>query len=560
MSRSAIDPFTTEIVRHALDTIADDMAMNLMRSAYSSIVRDAMDFSTAVCDSGGCTVAQGTTVTLHLGSFYDAMQNLIATAGASVAPGDVFIFNDPYLAAGQHLPDIYIVKPLFFDDRLVAWATTIAHHADVGGIVAGSNALGAHEIYQEGLRLPVLKLCEAGRFNRAIFDIIEANVRVPDQVIGDLHSQLAACRTCETGLEELFESHGADYMAASFAAIHDHAEALARAEISRIPDGTYAFEDHIDGIGEDPEPIVLKSRITIAGSEALVDMTGTAAQVPGGINSPLPYTKAAAYTALRAVMAEDLPNSHGFTRPIRVTAPPGTLVNPVSPGACGARGITGYRMIDCLMGALAQAVPDRVTADNCGGPTLSTFSGYRDGRAFVLCEAIMGNWGAAIDHDGQDGVPHLGGNMANVPVELIEARYPLEIRHYGLVRDSGGAGRYRGGLAIRRDYEALADGVMLNVRTDKRRFPPHGLFGGQPGTPSESFLESNGETRLLPVMLMEPVAMSKGTVWRQVTAGAGGYGDPGERDPEAVLLDLREERISAETARTIYGVEPPVGD
>ena len=457
-----------------------------MRSAYSTIVRDATDFSTAVCDADGRTLAQGLTSTLHLGSFYDAMRCLIERRGEDVHPGDIFTFNDPYLAAGQHLPDIYIIKPIFWEGHIEGWATTLAHHADVGGIVPGSNALGAHEIYQEGLRLPILKFYNRGVPNDSVLDIIAANVRVPDLVIGDLHAQMAACATGEAGVIELFERYGRDQARAYFEAIHDYAERLARAELGKIGDCECTFEDHIDGLGEEPEPVLLKVKVTIRGAQATVDWTGTAPQVDGGINSPLPYTKAAAYVALRSIMLADLPNSHGFTRPIRVVAPEGSVVNPIHPGACGARGITGYRMVDCLLGALARAVPERVPADGNGSPTLVTFGGYRDGNAFVFCDVLVGNWGATTTHDGQDGVPHLGGNISNVPVEMIETRYPLRIERYGLVADSGGAGKYRGGLALVREYRVLADGVILSLRSDRRRFPPHGLSGGHDGAPSRT--------------------------------------------------------------------------
>ena len=548
------DPFTLEIIRSALDSTADEMALSLMRSAYSTIVRDATDFSTAVCDADGRTLAQGLTSTLHLGSFYDAMRCLIERRGEDVHPGDIFTFNDPYLAAGQHLPDIYIIKPIFWEGHIEGWATTLAHHADVGGIVPGSNALGAHEIYQEGLRLPILKFYNRGVPNDSVLDIIAANVRVPDLVIGDLHAQMAACATGEAGVIELFERYGRDQARAYFEAIHDYAERLARAELGKIGDCECTFEDHIDGLGEEPEPVLLKVKVTIRGAQATVDWTGTAPQVDGGINSPLPYTKAAAYVALRSIMLADLPNSHGFTRPIRVVAPEGSVVNPIHPGACGARGITGYRMVDCLLGALARAVPERVPADGNGSPTLVTFGGYRDGNAFVFCDVLVGNWGATTTHDGQDGVPHLGGNISNVPVEMIETRYPLRIERYGLVADSGGAGKYRGGLALVREYRVLADGVILSLRSDRRRFPPHGLSGGHDGAPSRTTINPDGEARELPVLLTDPVVLNAGDVLRHVMAGAGGYGDPCERDRQRVARDLREGRIGRRRAEESYGV------
>ena len=490
---TTFDPFLLEIIRSGFDAIADDMALTLMRTSYSGIIRDSMDFSTAVCDAEGQTWAQGLTTPMHLGSFFDAMQTLAKRYDGQIYEDDVFIANDPYLAAGQHLPDIYIIQPVFVDGGLAAWATTVAHHSDVGGIVAGSNALGAREIYQEGLRLPFLKFVERGTPNLALWDIVAANVRTPDKVIGDLQAQMAACATAERELQLLFDRYGVETVSEYGMHLQNHAERLARSEISRIPDGTYRFTDHIDGIGETPEAIILHAAVTVAGDGVTVDWSGSSPQVDGGVNSPLPFTKACAFTALRSVFRTDVPNCHGFSRAIEVVAPLGSITNPRSPGACGARGITGYRMIDCLFGALAQAVPDRVTADGSGGSTLPTISGYRDGKPFVFCETFMGTWGGAATHDGQEGVPHMGANQSNVPIEMIETEYPIRIEQYGFVPDTGGPGAFRGGLSLIRDYRILAENADLNVRSDKRAYPPHGLFGGKEGAPSTNQLNPDGE-------------------------------------------------------------------
>ncbi len=549
-----IDPFQLELMRSCFDTIADDMALTLMRTAHSGIVRDSLDFSTALLDAEGLTLAQGICTPMHMGSFYDAMRELIAKYDERVDPDDVFIFNDPYAAEGQHLPDIYITTPIFAGGELSAWATTVAHHSDVGGIVAGSNALGAEEIFQEGLRLPIVKFMERGKPNRALWDVIALNVRTPDKVMGDLQAQLAACRSGERELLELFERHGVDTVLEYGTHLQDYAERLTRAEIGEIPDGIYEFTDHIDGLGEDPEPVVLHARVTVASEHITVDWTGTSAQIKGGINPTFPFTKASCYAALRSLMRSDIPNCHGFTVPITVTAPEGSLVRPVFPAPCGARGITGYRIIDCLFGALAPALPDRVTADTTGGSTLPTIAGYRYGEAFVFCETFMGTWGATSAHDGQQGVPHMGANQSNVSVEMIEADYPIRINEYGMLADTGGAGRFRGGLGLVREYEILCDEAILNVRSDKRRYPPHGLFGGRDGSPSWNYLNPGRSDRVLPVLMTRVEKLHRGDVFRHEMAGGGGYGDPLERDPERVLRDVIEERVSAAHARRHYGV------
>lgn len=549
-----VSSFLLEVVKNALDTIADELALIIMRTAYSSIVRDAMDYSTAICDANGHTLAQGLTTPLHLGSFFDAMANLVRNHAPTAVPGDVFIFNDPYLAAGQHLPDMYIVRPIFIDGAIEGWATTVAHLNDIGGIVPGSNSIGSTEIFQEGLRFPVLKLYQAGVENQTIWDILAANVRVPDKVLGDVKAQVSACLVGEREFKSLFKRYGRETLHMTFQAIHDYAEKLARAEFSDIPDGTYHFVNHIDGLGEDPEPIRFQVALTVRGSEVVVDWTGTSAQVRGGINAPYPFTKAAAYAALRSVLGVDVPNAQGFTRPITVIAPAGTIVNPLSPAACGARGITGFRMIDCIMGALSQALPQRIPADGSGGSTIPSMGGTHNGKAFVFVETMMGTWGGTPTHDGQDGVAHIGANQSNIPIEMIEREHPLRVERYALVPDTGGAGKYRGGLAIVREFRLLAEEAMITVRSDKRRFPPYGLHGGKPGSPSMNMINPGTNQRVLPVLFKEPVAMTRGDLFHHTLAGGGGYGDPLERDVSLILRDLHQGRVSAEGVQKDYGV------
>jgi N-methylhydantoinase B len=550
-----ISPFELEVVKSAFETIADELAIIIMRTSCSSIVRDAIDYSTALCDATGRTLAQGATTPLHLGSFHDAMRNLVATQADTVAPGDIFIFNDPYLAAGQHLPDIYIVRPIFIGGRIEGWATTVAHQNDIGGIVPGSNSIGSTEIFQEGLRLPLLKLVDAGRENTAIWDILAANVRVPDKVIGDVKAQVAACLVGEREFAKLFARWEPARFRAACVEIHDYAERLTRAEIADIPDGVYRFENHIDGLGDDPRPIPFRVALTVRADEITVDWTGTSPEVRAGINAPMPFTHAASYAAIRSVLSPDIPNAQGFTRPIRVIAPAGSIVNPRPPAACGARGITGFRMMDCVMGALAQALPGRVPADGSGGSTLPTIGGRQDGKPFIFVETIMGAWGGSPAQDGQDAVAHLGANQSNVPVETIEADYPLRVESYGFVTDSGGPGRHRGGMAIERVFRLLADEATLTVRSDKRRFPPFGLAGGRPGSGSLNVVNpGTASERVLPVLITEPVPLRRGDVFRHVLASGGGWGDPRSRDPDLVLEDVRLGRVTPEGARRDYAV------
>ena len=557
---NAIDPIRLEVMKNAFDTIADEMALILMRAAHSPIVRDSMDFSTALCDPEGRTLAQGVTTPMHLGSFYDAMRHLIGRYAGDVAEGDTFIGNDPYAAAGQHLPDFYIVQPIFIATRLVGWATTIAHHADVGGIVPGSNALGATEIIQEGIRVPFLKLEEAGTPDRKLWEMILLNVRVPEQMSGDLNAQIAACTAGRRGLTELMARYGTDQVLRYAEELHDYAERLTRAEIREIPNGVYRFTDHLDGLGRNPVPIVFECTLTVEDEAIAVDWTGSSPQVQGGVNTPLPFTKAGVYTALRSVMMSDIPNCHGFTRAITVTAPLGTVVNSVYPAPTGARGITGYRVIDCVMAALAEVLPDRVTADGMGGSSVPAFGGWSEGRPFVFSETLMGTWGAARTHDGQEGVPHMGANQANVPVEMIEAAFPLRILRYGMVPDTGGPGRHRGGNSLMREYQYLAETGVLTMRSDKRDFPPHGLEGGQPGIGPVNLVNPGPNQVSLPVLVTESVTLRRGDVFCHTTPSGGGRGDPLQRDPLRVLEDVLDGKVSPEWARQAYGVVVAVAD
>ncbi len=554
MTARRLDPITFEVVKNALSSIADEMALVIMRSAYSPVVRDSMDYSTALCDRHGQIIAQGLTLAVQLGAFPDGMRHLLAQYGNDVVEGDIFIFNDPYGSGGQHLPDIYVIKPLFHEGRLEGWACTMAHHSDVGGIAPGSTAMHATEINQEGLTLPTLKLYEAGKPNTTLFRIIEKNTRQPVQVMGDLKAQLAACSIGERGYLRLLAKYGAATLHPYLDELQDQAERMMRAVIRDIPDGTYRFDDWIDGIGDSPEPIRIAVAVTVKGDEVDIDLAGTSPQVPAAINCPISMVNSAAYCAIRCMTSTGIPNCQGYMRPITIRAPEGTIVNPLSPAACAARGVIGYRVFDAILGALAQVVPDKVMAGGEGGPTLLSIGGRHRGKAFVLTEVMVGNWGARATKDGVEGISNPAANLSNQPVELIEAELPLEITHYALVPDSGGAGRQRGGLAFSREYRLLADEAVFTLRSDRRDHPPYGIAAGLPGSPSRNLLTRGGKTEILPTMPMKAITLKTGDVFHHVSAGGGGYGDPHRRAAELVLADVVAGKVSAEEACFRYGV------
>ena len=551
-TRELSDPILLELIKNALDTIVDEMAIALVRTAYSNNLKNAMDMSCALCDAEGRLIAQGLTLPLHLGSIPDAMARVRQKFAGRTNPGDVFILNDPF-EGGTHLPGFYIFKPIFLDGALVGWSASIGHQLDVGGKTPGGNGCDATEIFQEGLRIPAVKLYAAGEPVDAVFEMIDRNVRVPRQVLGDVRSQVAACLTGEKGYLKLIAQHGAARFQACTTTLLAQAERLARTAISRMPDGTYEFTDWLDDDGIDPDPIPLTVALTVAGDRMIADFTGSAPQVRGGINSPLPFTKSAVYATVRHLIGGDPPNNEGYFRPIEVIAPPGTIVNPVMPAAVAARGLTGFRLANALFGALAQIAPDRVFACEVGGDTGVSFGGYdRERRPFVFLEFLFGSWGGRPARDGVDACSSSVVNFSNNPIEVIESEYPLLIERYGYVPDSGGAGKHRGGLAVERQYRFLEATGTLQLRTDRRRHLPYGLAGGRPGTPSDNVLNPDGERRQLPSKCT--LEIRQGDVFRHLLAGAGGWGNPLERDPELVLKDVLEEKLSADYARREYGV------
>lgn len=548
-----LDPITFELIKNSLESLVDDMALTIVRTAYSNVVRDNMDFSTGFCDRDGNLIAQGLTIPLHLGSIPDAMAALMRDLGPEAQPGDVWIMNDPF-DGGMHLPDIFVVKPVFATAGKVAgYAVTIAHHTDVGGRVAGGNASDSTEIYQEGLRIPPLHLYRAGQPNRTLHRLIEKNVRVPDKVLGDLRAQMSACYLGEQRYLELLVKYGEAECARNMTELLDYSERLTREALRAIPDGVYSFEDHIDDDGIDPGPITIHVTLTIQDDELTADFAGTSPQVRGAINSTFSVTKSMVYAAVRCVLPAAIPNNAGMFRPISVVAPEQSLLNPVLPAAVAARGLTAFRMGDALFGALAQAVPERVPAAGEGGNSGVSIGGYdADRRPYIYVEFICGCWGGRPDKDGIDGVTNLFSDLSNNPIEMTEAEYPLRVEAYELVPDSGGPGRQRGGMSIRKSFRFLGEQATLQVRSDRKRFRPYGLAGGAPGSASRNVLIRGEEAIEMPSKFT--TIIQYGDVLDLYQAGGGGHGAPYQRDPERVLADVREGRVSIEAAERDYGV------
>jgi N-methylhydantoinase B len=548
-----IDPITLAVVKSALDSIVDEMAYTVIRTARSEIIKDVMDYSAALCDGRGRMIAQAKTIAQHLGAIPDAMASVLAEFAGDLRPGDVVAMNDPY-QGGMHIPDVFLFMPIFWDGEVEAFAVVIGHQTDMGGRVPGSNASDSTEIYQEGLRLPPIKLYEGGTMSRSVRRIIEKNVRVPDRVLGDLGAQYAACKVGERELGRLYTRYGRDEVRRYSAELLDYAERLTRTEIARWPRGTYRFTDHLDSDGFSDEPVPLTVAVTVhADGHLTCDWTGSSPQVKAALNSTLSFTKSCTYLSVRSVLRQDVPNNAGVFRCIDVIAPEGSILNPHLPGACAARALTGYRMLDVMLGALAQALPDRVPAAGEGGNTVLSIGGQTaDRRPFVIVDMITGAWGGRPDKDGMEAVTNPSQNMSNTPVEVLEAQHPIRLEEYAFVPDSCGAGRFRGGLGLRRRYTLLNEEATLQLRSDRMRFLPYGLAGGGPARGTRNVLNPDGEARVMPAKFA--VELKRGDVVLHEQPGGGGFGDPFTRDPERVAADARNEKITLEYARREHGV------
>lgn len=548
-----VDPITFAVIKSGLDSIADDMAYTVVRIARSEIVKDVMDFSAALCAGDGQMVAQAKTIAQHLGAIPEAMAAVLSKFEGDLHEGDVVIMNDPY-HGGMHLPDIFMFVPIFHGERRRAFAVVICHHTDVGGRVPGSNASDSTEIYQEGLRIPPLKLYDRGVLNTTLESLIKINVRVPDRVWGDLSAQFAAAQVGKRGLEKLMQRYGADEVDAYMQELLDYTERLTRQEIMTWRKGTYRFVDYIDDDGFSDQPIPIHVAITVNGDGTLfVDYTGSSSQVRGALNSTLSFTHSLTYLSVRCVLAKDVPNNVGLFRCIKVKAPTASVLNPVMPAPCAARALTGYRVFDAMLGALAKIVPDKVPAAGEGGNSVICISGLRPSRQpFIIVDMICGAWGGRPDKDGLEAVTNASQNLSNMPVEVMEAEHPVRIEEYSFVPDSCGAGQYRGGVGVRRSYRVLADEALLQMRTDRVRFAPYGLEGGGEGGRSRNFLETGNERKELPGKITTRVA--KDTLIIHEQAGAGGFGNPLLREVADVHEDVLDGKITPAYARERHGV------
>ena len=556
-----IDPITLEILRNSLRSITDESYIALTKAAYSTNIKERRDHSIALTDTQGRLVVQSeNSLPIHLASMLGMMEQLLDKyAEQDFAEGDIFVANDPYVAGGTHLPDVNLAMPAFVDGKLLGFVCNIAHHADIGGMTPGSMAGGMSEIYQEGLRIPLVRLFKAGELVQDIFDLLLLNVRVPHERRGDYFAQVAACRLGSRRLGEMAQRYGRAMLAQSFDAIMDRTEARLRDSIRTVPDGVYEFTDLLDNDGMGTSDIPISVRVDVAGENIAFDFTGTGPQMKGNFNMTFNAAQSAVYYVLKAMLDPDLPNNHGLIRAVEISAPLGTLVNAVHPAAVAARANTSQRVVDVLIGALAQALPEQAVGAANGANVTAVFFGHdpRHDRTYLYLETLGGGFGGRFTKDGKDGVQVHITNTSNLPVEAIEAEYPLMVESYGLIPDSGGAGKYRGGMGIRRVVRPIGHEAVFSGMGERFAHQPWGIFGGQPGGTGRFSIQGpshNDET--LPDKPNHVPFGPDDTVVIE-TPGAGGYGDPAERDAEAVAADYRDEKFSAEYLRKYYGFEPP---
>jgi N-methylhydantoinase B len=519
-----LDPIRLEVFKHLFASIPEEMGVVLRKSAYSPNIKERRDFSCALFDAGGRMVAQAAHIPVHLGSMpLSVAQALHET---TLEPGDVVILNDPF-RGGTHLPDITLITPIFVGTDLFALAANRAHHADVGGMAPGSMPI-AREIYQEGLIIPPVKLVRRGELDQAVWELILSNVRTPRERAGDLHAQLAANRRGVQRLGEMMEEYGRGLIADAMDQLLAYTERVTCQLLLALPDGTYSFTDVLDDNGVDERPVRISVRVTIDRDRAVVDFTGSDPQQSGSVNAVLAITLSAVYYVFRSLIGLDVPNNSGCLAPIRVVAPEGSVVNAIPPApVAGGNVETSQRIVDVLLGALAQACPEGVPAASQGTMNNVTIGGWdpERNRPFAYYETVGGGMGARPGSNGPSAVHSHMTNTLNTPIEALEYGYPLRVAHYGIREGSGGAGLHRGGDGIRRDIELLCD-AEVSLITERRRMAPYGLAGGKPGEKGRNVLIRGGKEQLLPGK--GTVSLRTGDVLSIQTPGGGGYGAPEE--------------------------------
>ena len=541
----AVDPITVEVIGSALATIAEEMGKAVIRAAFSTNIKERHDCSTALFDKQGRTIALAEHIPIHLGSLLGIAEYVLShTDLSSIQPGDIFIGNDAYTGGGTHLNDIVLMEPVFFEGELVGWVTNLAHHSDFVD-------RGHAHIFQEGLRIPPVRLYRAGVMQEDMLQLILLNCQVPRERINDLRAQTAASRLGVQRFQALCGKYGADIVAAASEEILNYTERRVRAGIAAIPDGEYSFRHDFD-TNLIPDTLDLTVTVAVKGDEMFFTFPNAPDQVRAPINMVYTALLATVYFAVKVLVDPDIPANSGFHRPIHVSAPSGSILNSTPPAAVYSRTDLAPRLVDMIFAAFAPLLPERVAAASTGGMLLTTSGIHpRTGRFYVYNEMHGGGMGARAAKDGLDGVQVNITNTANLPIEALESEHPVMVECYELVRDSGGPGEFRGGMTLRRRVRMLDHTATLSAGGTTNRIPPFGLFGGLPGTVARVELPDDA-----PALVGRDGILTAGQTVGIVPAAGGGYGDPRKRSRERVRRDLREDRISRRAAVEIYGLDP----
>lgn len=553
-----IDPVSLEVMRNALMSISDEMSAALVRTAYSTNIKDRRDCSCAIYRADGLVVAQSEIGTpLHLGVMPAVVRTVLKRFPIdTLAPGDAVIYNNPYPEGPGHLNDVTLVAPVFYRDKPVALLANQAHYVDIGGYAPGSMPFGVTEIFQVGMQIPPVRIMKNGVVDAEILSIFLENVRTKVEFKGDFMAQVAANNVGIERLTELFEKKGLDNTLAHMDEIMNYSERRIRTGIQRLKDGVYSFEDYVEGDSINDDLIRIAVTVTISGDEIGADFSGTSPQVKGPINCRLASTAACVYYVVKCLADPGAPPNSGSYRPIKVLAPQGSLVNSNYPhSVVHSNIITTHRIVDCLLGALLDAAPERVMAAHHGTQNLINIGGMnsRTGRLFNYIETYGGGQGALHCQDGMDGIHSHMTNTRNAPVEVLEATYPLRIRRYGLIPNSEGPGHFRGGMGMVREITILESEATITISSDRNQIRPWGVLGGEPASPAKCrLLDKNGKK--LTLRSKDTRRVKEGDTIVTMTSGGGGWGNPRTRDPENVRWDVLEGLVSSDRAQEVYGV------
>lgn len=549
------DPITLEVVRNKVDGIANEMQSTLLRSSFSTVVKEGLDASASIFTLSGETLAQAIAIPIHLATLIPIVETMLKTFPLEeMKPNDLYIMNDPYLG-GTHLPDIAIVMPIFHKQKPIAISAAMTHHQDVGGMSPGSVPPNATEIYQEGIRIPPLKLRDGDVFNDALIQMLKLNVRVPQIFMGDIGAQISACTVGARRIVELGERYGHAETIEIFKELLNRSEKMTRKALQAIPDGIYRYVDYLDNDGVELEKSVkIEVAVTIKGSELHCDFEGTDPQTRGPFNAVKSGSQAAAYYAVRAVTDSAIPTNGGCFRPVSLNLPQGTLVNPVEPAPVNSRTATLKRIAGSIVAALKGALPDRIPADSASKLLVLTLGGKTaEGSPYVVGEFNAGGSGGGPNKDGVDVIETDGSNCMNLPVEALELEAPARVNRMSLRRDSGGVGEFRGGLGCVREIEFLADNIALTHRGERHRHAARGSQGGGEGAKAFSrIVRRDGSEEIINSKLFTMVHSGEKLIVE--TAGGGGYGDPRKRSREAVREDVRNRKVGKASATEDYGL------